>query len=1242
MIRLWFRRLRHWLFWPIITIFTVLFCVLFTIPGNQLIAWSANQIVAGLQIEIRDTRFFDNKPFSVKYQQQDLQVNASQIRLGINWFCGGLCIENLSAQSINVTLPDSEPLPNKDGELSLQLVQQSSLAANSQTIVPKAELIELPFALNVSSLSVANFSLQQGQFKRVKAQNLAVKMHAEQSKVTVNYVRLKKLLYIDESPTQTQKAPALTELPAVANFAFYSPLIVDAHEVSVSSFRYENTQSVVDMADIHLTAQLNEHTLAIETLSLRHFEGSFNLAGEVELVADNSLSLAIDVQAKQNQLKAAIQGPLRDLSVSIENAGQYPFSFALAADITQANYPFSLQGQLDNWQLMMAEPAVSIGKAAIEISGQANDYQLSLVADSQLNGYAKLSSDIAGKGSLTEFVLSKANLKTPKSDITLSGQANWQDGVSANVDLILAQLDLSEVIADYTSQLYGEGSVKFVQQADKWQLNVAQLALNGEVNGIPLEIALAGEVDERLFAQVETFKMSSADNFLNISGEITDAWQLEGAISVHHPQQISADMTGFASGEFSVKGPRATPFVDWQLGAEQFNVLNISIEHFQSIGRVDIANDFEATIDVNATNVTVDQKHIRELALELKGNQYSQTGLFNLDSDWLSSGFSLQGKVKNQIWQGELATLFISDNVKRFEVDAPMTVSVNWAKQALNMAAHCWTSIHSTLCVDKLDVNAQDGHVKLALKEFNLRSIDHLLPAEVNATGQFTGGLDLQWQQRKLTSVDATLISEEFDLTLRQDDQTFKLPFESTNITAIADANSAKLSAQLDSTLLGTLNAQLAISDLMGERTLLGNLSLSETQLSNFKPFLKQFEQLKGGVSADIDISGSLIKPVLNGRVAAQSIAVAGSQLPISLTNSEVVIAFNQQRADINAQLFDTKGGQAQLDGRIDWQAEHLAGHFNAKGEQLLIQPDSGIKLKLSPDLQITFSERQFNVSGEVVVPYGRIELKTLPKGAVKVSDDEVIVDAQIKTKKALPFDYILDLDLIVRDDVRVDSFGLNSKVAGHINLKKHQLSPLLAVGDMNLVSGKYLALSQDLQIQTGQIGFNGAIDKPYLNIKAIRNPDTTADGVIAGVKLTGPIETPQLEIFSEPSMDQAMSLSYLLNGRPLGDGDTSNDGLLTQMLITQGLSRSEGMVSRFGEAIGIEDISVGSTGSGDDTKVEISGYVLPRVQVRYSIGIFDPITEIAVRYQVLPQLYIEATNGVNNALDILYKFDWD
>ncbi|MFT7568675.1 MAG: translocation and assembly module TamB, partial [Pseudoalteromonas distincta] len=101
-------------------------------------------------------------------------------------------------------------------------------------------------------------------------------------------------------------------------------------------------------------------------------------------------------------------------------------------------------------------------------------------------------------------------------------------------------------------------------------------------------------------------------------------------------------------------------------------------------------------------------------------------------------------------------------------------------------------------------------------------------------------------------------------------------------------------------------------------------------------------------------------------------------------------------------------------------------------------------------------------------------------------------------------------------------------------------------------------------------------------------------------------------------------------------------DAMLTQLLLSQGVSRSEGVVSKVGETFGLSDVSLSSSGSGDSTKVEISGYVAPSLQVKYSVGVFDSLSEVAVRYQLLSQLYIEITSGLYQNFDVLYKFDWE
>lgn len=210
------------------------------------------------------------------------------------------------------------------------------------------------------------------------------------------------------------------------------------------------------------------------------------------------------------------------------------------------------------------------------------------------------------------------------------------------------------------------------------------------------------------------------------------------------------------------------------------------------------------------------------------------------------------------------------------------------------------------------------------------------------------------------------------------------------------------------------------------------------------------------------------------------------------------------------------------------------------------------------------------------------------------------------------------------------------------MDIKMSQDSPIIAIGELNLIEGTYLAFGQDLIIRTGQIGFSGAIDKPHLNIKAIRNPNNTADGVIAGVTLTGSVEQPNLKSIFRAGHGPSTSPSVFAEWSTIREGDSSTDAMLTQLLLSQGVSRSESLVSKVGESFGLSDVSLSSKGSGEQTKVEISGYLAPSLQVKYSVGVFESLSEVAVRYQLMSKLYIEITSGLYQNVDILYKFNWD
>jgi translocation and assembly module TamB len=160
------------------------------------------------------------------------------------------------------------------------------------------------------------------------------------------------------------------------------------------------------------------------------------------------------------------------------------------------------------------------------------------------------------------------------------------------------------------------------------------------------------------------------------------------------------------------------------------------------------------------------------------------------------------------------------------------------------------------------------------------------------------------------------------------------------------------------------------------------------------------------------------------------------------------------------------------------------------------------------------------------------------------------------------------------------------------------------------------------------------------LNIEAVRNPDSTADGVTAGVRVTGLADQPRIEVFTDPVKSQQEALSYLLRGQGLNTPG-ADSSMMTTMLIGMGLAQSGQFMGKIGAAFGVSNLTLDTQGVGDDSQVVVSGYLTPGLQVKYGVGIYDSLATLTLRYRLMPRLYLEAVSGLNQALDLLYQFEF-
>ena len=259
-----------------------------------------------------------------------------------------------------------------------------------------------------------------------------------------------------------------------------------------------------------------------------------------------------------------------------------------------------------------------------------------------------------------------------------------------------------------------------------------------------------------------------------------------------------------------------------------------------------------------------------------------------------------------------------------------------------------------------------------------------------------------------------------------------------------------------------------------------------------------------------------------------------------------------------------------------------------------------------------------------------------MPESAVGVSSDEVMLNENLKPVEQKSAGIPINSNLIVHvgNNVRLDAFGLKARLTGDLKVAQDQQG-LGLNGQINIPEGRFHAYGQDLIVRKGELLFSGPPDQPVLNIEAIRNPEATEDDVIAGVRVTGSADEPKAEIFSDPAMSQQEALSYLLRG-DLGRW-CGNDINVSR----SGVAQSGQVVGKIGETFGVSNLALDTQGVGDSSQVVVSGYVLPGLQVKYGVGIFDSLATLTLRYRLMPKLYLEAVSGVDRALDLLYQFEF-
>ena len=255
-----------------------------------------------------------------------------------------------------------------------------------------------------------------------------------------------------------------------------------------------------------------------------------------------------------------------------------------------------------------------------------------------------------------------------------------------------------------------------------------------------------------------------------------------------------------------------------------------------------------------------------------------------------------------------------------------------------------------------------------------------------------------------------------------------------------------------------------------------------------------------------------------------------------------------------------------------------------------------------------------------------------MPQSAVSTSPDVIVHRAEQQQESARRR-IDVDVNAVLGDDVKIAAFGLSTGVTGAVQLRGGSHESFSGFGRLSLVGGRYKAYGQDLDIERGELIFNGPLDNPALDVRAIRR---TTD-VVAGIQLSGTPSQLRSSVFSEPALSEAEALSYLLTGRPLASASDTGDGdMLNAAAFALGVSSAGSIVSEIRAGLGLETLAI--EGGPDDGRLIAGKRFGDRLLVEYGYGLVDNLGTLLLRYRLSDRITLESRTGTVSNFDIVYS----
>ncbi len=890
----------------------------------------------------------------------------------------------------------------------------------------------------------------------------------------------------------------------------------------------------------------------------------------------------------------------------------------------------------------------------LHAKGTLQDYQFSL--KTHLKGKEIPSSrwKAVGVGNTQGLKLKNVQVKILQGHLSLTGFVNWFPQINWQLGLNGKAINPAHQWTAWPGKLaldiYNQGHLK----NGTLETQIEVKGMEGKLRGYPVRLK-TGIVIKNHSYKINQFHLKSGNADLRADGELGDHSKLDWAIDVPNFGTLLPTGKGRLKGKGQLTGRLKQPHITAQLTGHSLAFQNNHINTLRVKGELNLLGEQDLHLNMIATDLLLDAKPpIERWSVKAQGSVTHHTLKSQLIISKNHLLVKLKGGYQEAGWLGELKKFTLStEKLSTWQLQAPAALTLSATEAKLTRS--CLKSVLKTarFCTQVNWQKDANSHLQAHFKKLPLNFFQPFLPSQKTAlTGTLNSTLKATLQPDNTLNSELMIKLSPGKITTYLADRKQKIIHHGgtvkVNINEKGLRADLKLGLLKQTGLQGTFKlphlTQLPFNN--KQQPMQGKVTATFADLNILPTFIPQAENTLGRVNMEVTLGGTLAKPKIQGRIAVHK---ARFDLP------DLGLKIKRFNANFSSNRYDTLQIQARMHSG--------KGYLNVKGKSKLLsatrwKTDLKIQGKnfevvnipiawalVSPNLNVSIVQNDIDVTGQVMIPEAILTPSTKKSDVVSVSEDVIIINSKkpVAKKENLSKNIVISskVKMILGHQVSIKVADFHSRLEGSVVAHNQPGKETLGKGEVQIIEGIYKAYGQYLKIDRGRLIFTGgAIENPRLDIPAYRRiKQNSEDEIIAGVQIQGTAQSPQLTLFSKPSLDQSNILSYIILGKPIAQTSETEGQALLSTAVAMQLQEGDPLTNTIGKQLGL-DTGLSSEGSIDETAFVVGKYLAPGLYISYGIGLFDGSKIWRMRYQLNRQLTLETETGTQSGIDLRYSIE--